>query len=118
MHASTASTGDGLRAGQLVLLRVLDLNRVISTGKGAGVGRLILVLVGSPVTIVGRVNSSNSSMVDGGRRNGGEEGGLGGGNDGATWAKRSESSSGSTVGKHVACFVMEGLLILWCSEKV
>lgn len=101
MHASTASTGDGLRAGQLVLLRVLDLNRVISTGKGTGVGRLILVFVGSAVAIVGGMNSS--SMSDGRRRNGGEECGLGGGNDGATWAKSSKSSSGSTVGKHGAC---------------
>lgn len=59
VHASASGTGDRHRGRQLVLLGVLDGDTIISTGKGAGVGGLVLVLVGGLGTVRGGVDGSN-----------------------------------------------------------
>lgn len=124
MHASTASTSDRLGAWKLVVLRVLDCNRVISTGKGASVSRLVLVFVEGLVTVVGGVNSSHSRTSGDRRRNRWAEWGFGGlgGLDATTETKCSKSSSGSTLGEHVFFFFLSrvclGVVVRRCWGKI
>lgn len=66
VHASASGTRNGLRGWQLVLLGVLDGDTIISTRKGAGMGRLVLVLVGGLGAAGRGVNTSSQAKAAGG----------------------------------------------------
>lgn len=95
-----------------MLFGVLDGDTIISTRKGAGVGRLVLALVGGLLAL-GRVGDVGAG---GGRREVAGDEGSGAGSDGDAPAASSKSSCGDALDRHVCCGKRGGWVVLCCCQ--